>query len=401
MSITSDNAFIRFQAKGRRPLGTATQPVTLPTSDDLPAQMNSAMVGRMTQADDGGILRIERPPALGEQAIAMPHLQFSDAVLPPDWKPEEESGNEESLSSLLVFSLTTPLVGFERDPASVADAVSDRIEAVSDRIEAVSACDEAVNACDEAMCPAPVDGGSEEAGMATSESTSSDPRLDESGGRAALQPAWEVDRLLWPARCQRLYELQSEPFRQAGEQLRAASAEGLRVLAVTSAFRREGRTHLAMCLARSAAAAGLRVALVDVDLEQPGMAHALRMKPSSGWSQVLLEEQPLGEAAILAIEDGITMFPLATGASEALELDDLRVAEFIRALSEHYDLVILDMPPMADREEFVSVEQGNPINATIVVRDVRSTAANHVSSVVDRLFQTGVEAVGIAENFTS
>ena len=87
--------------------------------------------------------------------------------------------------------------------------------------------------------------------------------------------AWEVDRFRWPEICRQLYAAEQSYFEHAGEKLLEASRDGLRVLAVSSSQRGEGRTTLALLLARAAAAAGARVALLEADTHAPRIAASL------------------------------------------------------------------------------------------------------------------------------
>ena len=59
------------------------------------------------------------------------------------------------------------------------------------------------------------------------------------------------------------------------DDLRALEADLAEILAVTSENASQGRSTVSLCLARSAAKSGLRVALVDADLHHPDLAERL------------------------------------------------------------------------------------------------------------------------------
>jgi Mrp family chromosome partitioning ATPase len=221
------------------------------------------------------------------------------------------------------------------------------------------------------------------------------------GGSAGFESAWEVDHVGWTSVCRQLYESEAHPFAQAGQQLFTATAEGLRVLAITSAYRGEGRTTLALLLARSAAEAGVRVAVMDADLDNPQLALNARLQPVSDWRRALDDEVPLEEAAIHAVEERMTLFPLEPQSrGEPLRLSDPRVTKLIHGIASRFDLLIIDMGPIAndDRRLFAGGKVC-PLDAAVVVRDLRHTTDDQAMSVVQRLSDLGVEAVGIAENF--
>jgi Mrp family chromosome partitioning ATPase len=63
-------------------------------------------------------------------------------------------------------------------------------------------------------------------------------------------------------------------------------------------------------------------------------------------------------------------------------------------------LVIVDVGPLGaeDRNPFAGVD-GCPVNAAIVVRDLRFTSERKALATAEQLQQSGISAVGVAENF--
>ena len=61
---------------------------------------------------------------------------------------------------------------------------------------------------------------------------------------APFTPAWEVDAFRWPEICAQLDEASEWKLKQSGDELHVATQDGLKVLAVTSGARHEGRTTL-------------------------------------------------------------------------------------------------------------------------------------------------------------
>lgn len=208
-------------------------------------------------------------------------------------------------------------------------------------------------------------------------------------------PVWEVDRFRWPDEIEELFKAQSDYFDYAGKKLVSASREGLKILAITSTKRGEGSTTLALCLARSAAGAGARVALLDGNLKRSELGEKLGVDFGSGWQSAAAGEQPLAEAAITGLEEGITLFPSTAGSvSDVKSLADERAGQVFRAAAASYDLLIID----AGTADFgKNVET---LDAAIVARDVRSTSEEETLAIATALRNCGVKAVGIAENFS-
>ena len=222
---------------------------------------------------------------------------------------------------------------------------------------------------------------------------------EEVEGQAPFQPAWEVDVFQWPETVEELLRDQGLQFTQAGEQLRHAAAEGLQVLGVTSTFRGEGRTSLSMCIARSVALAGAKVVLVDMDVDHADLAATLRVRPPVGWRETIDEELAIEESIIHSVEDGVSLVSLESGGGTEIGLRDLRVGAYLETLRQEYELVILDCGPLVDESKFFEGGNGCPLNAAIVVRDLRTTSVDDCQKTVARLLLHGVEAVGVAENF--
>lgn len=213
-----------------------------------------------------------------------------------------------------------------------------------------------------------------------------------------VHPAWEVDRFQWPDHCKQLQEAEQEYMTDVGQRLAIAARDGLNILAITSTRRGEGRTTLALCLAQAAARAGVKVALVDADIENPQLVNELGVEASCGWHDVVLGQQPLSEAAILSLEDKFTFFPWTSSGLKSL--NDPRATRVLRQIAKTYSLVILDLGPVPGRETRLFEDGENcPVDAAILVRDVRWTSAVEAQRVAEQLVAAGVASVGIAENF--
>ena len=146
--------------------------------------------------------------------------------------------------------------------------------------------------------------------------------------------------------------------------------EGPRTVLVTSAIEGEGKSTTAANLAVAEARAGRRVALVDLDLRVPYLDRFFGLTHAQGITDVALGNIELG-AALRRIDLGTgAPLPPATeytsgtnghatdeGALDVLVsgprppdpgefVNSRRLAEILRRLSESYDVVIIDTPPI-------------------------------------------------------
>jgi Mrp family chromosome partitioning ATPase len=216
-------------------------------------------------------------------------------------------------------------------------------------------------------------------------------------------PLWEVDRFTWPAICDKLMSDPNGYFATASNKLLNVVRGGLKVLGITGSRRGEGRTTLALCLARAAAQAGIHVALLDADFGRPQLASMLGLETAYGWQEAAIGKIPLSEAAVKSLADRLTVLPLEMSAATAdLSLADPRVTATLRATAATFDLVIVDLGPLSPSSEpLFPPGEKCPLDGAIVVRDMRYALLNESRAIGDRLYDAGIEAVGIAENFVT
>ncbi|WP_428333522.1 GumC family protein [Novosphingobium sp.] len=140
-------------------------------------------------------------------------------------------------------------------------------------------------------------------------------------------------------------------FAESFRSLRASIAmntTNAKVIAITSSLPDEGKTTTSICLARSMAASGDRVLLIDCDLRRQGVSEFVADRESRpGLVEVLRGEAELDDAIAIDAATGLAILPVspdATGAPELLtgtEMD--RLLELARM---RYHAVIIDTAPV-------------------------------------------------------
>jgi capsular exopolysaccharide synthesis family protein len=119
-------------------------------------------------------------------------------------------------------------------------------------------------------------------------------------------------------------------------------------IAIVSPLEGEGRTTVAVGLARSLADAGRHVALVDADLRDPGVASRTAVRATPGLSDVLQDRGDL--EGILCLIDGfegrLTVLPAGSPSPLGAELlGSKQMASLLAWLSERHDFVVIDTSP--------------------------------------------------------
>ena len=219
----------------------------------------------------------------------------------------------------------------------------------------------------------------------------------------AFSPSWEVDLFYWPEVVKQIESSHADAFRQIGKHLCLANRDGLKVMAITSGERGVGRSTVAMHMARCAASAGLRVALLDGDTFCPSLIDQLRLDMQKGWQDCLFENVPLHEIAIHSIADRITLFPLTCVISQQQMHANLhRLAKLIRRISNAFDMVFIDANRLnLEQRDLVGVAQETVVDAAIVVVDTELSIKEKVDSAVSILRGMGISSIGLVENFQS
>lgn len=232
----------------------------------------------------------------------------------------------------------------------------------------------------------------------------------EASSKLPFVAAWEADELPWSDVCDRLRDESGPELLAAIARWRAATQGGLAdgqtwpgplVLGVTSLIRREGRTTVSAGLARAAVAAGLRVALLDADLENPRLSSAAEVAIDATWVDCVVGDAPLGEAAVNCPANGFHLFPLVGSAKQStFHWNAPSAVRVFRTLRRHFDLCLLDMGPLTDAlKRGLQGGADSPLDGVLLLRDVRITGADQVLLIARELHQAGLPIVGVVDNF--
>jgi capsular exopolysaccharide synthesis family protein len=119
-------------------------------------------------------------------------------------------------------------------------------------------------------------------------------------------------------------------------------------LVVTSPGMRDGKTTFAINLATSLSRSGRKVLLVDGDMRKPDIGRLLNVPRNMRWLQDVLMGTPSDDSVIAIVSPGLHV--LAAGSQSSVDPYELLVlpgtAELINSLSNRYDHVIIDTPPV-------------------------------------------------------
>jgi capsular exopolysaccharide synthesis family protein len=190
----------------------------------------------------------------------------------------------------------------------------------------------------------------------------------------------------------------AEAFRSLRTNIIAsAGAKGHRSLLVTSSAPGDGKSAVAVNLAAAIGRSGARVLLVDADLRRPVLHHLLDCKQRPGLSDVLTGSCKPSGAIVATRCSGVWLLASGTGlANPSEQLGSRRFKEFLDKLSESFDWVIIDSPPiMAVTDPAVIAKMASGV---LFVVNARRTRQKVAQAALDRLETAGASFAGVVLN---
>ena len=119
------------------------------------------------------------------------------------------------------------------------------------------------------------------------------------------------------------------------------------IIAVTSTVPAEGKTMLALNLARVAAKSGQKVILIDCDFRRPRVHTSLGIANDLTLLDVIADNKKFLDVARLEMETGLMVVPSKSIPGNPLDLlDSPGMRTLIEASRDKFDVVILDCPPV-------------------------------------------------------
>lgn len=140
------------------------------------------------------------------------------------------------------------------------------------------------------------------------------------------------------------------------------------VIAITSALPGEGKTTLAVAMARAAALAGEAVFVIDCDLTRRTLSRRFEIDLTRpGLREMIHGETKLGDAMIKDPDSNAMLLPITNAFSENERLlEKGNFHKMIAGLREHFSLIILDLAPIlpiAETREITSLADNVVVTA--------------------------------------
>jgi capsular exopolysaccharide synthesis family protein len=184
----------------------------------------------------------------------------------------------------------------------------------------------------------------------------------------------------------------SEAFYSVRTALQFSTNEGLpKSIFITSSRASEGKTSSALAIATNLAGAGLGVLLIDADLRNPSLLPETREKV--GLAGVLTRQGDVHSAIIRTEIDNLSLLPAGPAPPDPANLlAGVALGELIAELSNQYDVLIIDGPPilgLADAPLISAV-----CDATVLILEAGKTRRKIADTSISRLKMAGAAVMG-------
>lgn len=188
----------------------------------------------------------------------------------------------------------------------------------------------------------------------------------------------------------------AEAFRAIRHALKIGQqGQTVRTVAISSSVAGEGKTTNAIALARSSAAAGYRVLLIDCDIRWRASSRTLAAADApAGLIDVLSGTKTLDEAMIHEDESGVFILPQTQNVDAPYDLVSSRaMATLLEELGTHFDLIVLDTAPAL----IVAEARGVCALADVTLMTVRwrRTPLRTIRSAITQLERAGATTAGV------
>ncbi|MEO4001506.1 polysaccharide biosynthesis tyrosine autokinase [Mesorhizobium sp. CAU 1732] len=169
------------------------------------------------------------------------------------------------------------------------------------------------------------------------------------------------------------------------------------VVSITSASKGQGKSTIALGLARSASAAGLRTVLVDANLRDPAIAKLAGFYPSGFMQEVLDGERRIDAVLQKDSASDVRIVAARAGASGSERvLDSAGFQTLIADLKSSFDLVIIDTPGVEQALDAAIV--GGLCNRNLFVVSGDADRVDAVAGAIRRLSAAGCRPDGLILN---
>lgn len=174
--------------------------------------------------------------------------------------------------------------------------------------------------------------------------------------------------------------------------------EDIRLIGVTSSLPDEGKTTTVIALGEAFASAGNSVLLVEGDMRRRSLANALKLAPGAGAYSVLTKERTLQEVVCATSVPNLFFLDIEPNIPNPADiLSSRHYKQFVQALSESFDYVLFDTPPLGTFIDAAIL--GTLTDGTLLVIRRGATKRAIAKEVVKQMEQANINTLGTVLTF--
>jgi len=189
-----------------------------------------------------------------------------------------------------------------------------------------------------------------------------------------------------------------DDFQTIRANLSLMGGDAHKIIVVSSAGKGDGKTTFSINLATSFAHAGQRTLLIDGDLRKPDIAYKLDLPEHNRGLQDYLFGTDVRKVLTSLNGDGLSI--LAADERNATDAADLlsqkSTIQRIRDLANHFDVVIIDTPPVLAFAD--ALLWGKMADGIVMVSFVGRTSHPEIRQAIERINLAGIRVLGTVVN---
>ncbi|AFZ30992.1 capsular exopolysaccharide family [Gloeocapsa sp. PCC 7428] len=189
----------------------------------------------------------------------------------------------------------------------------------------------------------------------------------------------------------------SEAYRMLQANLKFLSSDKpLKVIVVTSAVPKEGKSTVSANLAAAMAQLGRKVLLVDADMRHPLQHHIWELTNAAGLSDVIVSQAEFESVVTEVIPKLDVLSAGVIPPNPMALLDSKRMASLVQYFSDRYDFVIIDAPPLVLAADAVTL--GKMTDGVLLVARPGVLDSSSAAAAKESLERSGQNVLGLVVN---
>jgi capsular exopolysaccharide synthesis family protein len=175
------------------------------------------------------------------------------------------------------------------------------------------------------------------------------------------------------------------------------ATESLKAIGITSSTPREGKSTIVRHLGLCAAELGCRVLLIDGDLRKPELHLGFKVSNTQGLSTIIRDNLPWQEVIQETTHPGLHLLTAGPMPSNpVVVLDSPKMKQLMTQLRYHYDLILMDLPPVFGFTD--SLAAANQLDGLVLLVGLNQATRETLKVSLEPLSYAHKQPIGVVCN---